>query len=741
MADLPFTPITLHNDAPVERASSETDLLNLTPLAKEVAAIAVGTAGPFTMAVTARWGYGKTSMLGLVRDLIRQYGEKKGEAWTATHATVWFNAWQYEREEEPLVPLLLAIQEELARNVAAHENAFKEGASAVLENVKKLPGALLDVAAGVKLKGKVGTAFWLELLTGIKGGIDVELDAGKIREAWRERFAAAEETGLPETTFIKAMREFDAISKGLTQATEDEVPADRPKIVVFVDDLDRCHPDAALRLLDGIKLVLNQPGFVFVLALDKTILEEFLVRRYELEYGASNPGEVGRRYVDKIIQLEIPLPPQAGRFAGSREEERKASEFRGKGYLERIAFGTLEADCALAVADTVRPCAFLSPRDVARLLLRLRLDLALYDAVGETIEGFTRAEIAVAATLMRLVEGAFDGAHRSDFLDLVADGPLGERLWKALVRNFAPDPEEISDAPIGPEHRPTLTEAVFAAVRAPRGLTDALRANGERWLNSVALRRRLLEFLAFDSMEVLPDTDQSRLVQDAVRRALNLREGEPLPQVWSGVLELSFDQNLDDEGLRLIGDCTDLTSLSLRDTGVTDLAPLAGLAGLTTLSLWEMPVTVLSTLAGLAGLATLSLAGTPVTDLAPLADFKELTTLSVMNTSVTDLKPLAGLKALTTLSLWSTRVTDLAPLSDLAGLTTLDLSNTPVTDLAPLSGLAGLTTLHLWGTPVTNLNPLAGLAGLATLSLGGTPVTEEEKARLRKALPNLRIVG
>ena len=62
MDGLPFKPISLHNDAPVDPERGEVDLLNLTPLAKEVAAIAVGTPGPFTMAVTARWGYGKTSM-------------------------------------------------------------------------------------------------------------------------------------------------------------------------------------------------------------------------------------------------------------------------------------------------------------------------------------------------------------------------------------------------------------------------------------------------------------------------------------------------------------------------------------------------------------------------------------------------------------------------------------------------------------------------------------------------------
>jgi predicted KAP-like P-loop ATPase len=39
------------------------------------------------------------------------------------------------------------------------------------------------------------------------------------------------------------------------------------KIVIFVDDLDRCLPDNALDVIESMKLFFDLPGFVFVVGL------------------------------------------------------------------------------------------------------------------------------------------------------------------------------------------------------------------------------------------------------------------------------------------------------------------------------------------------------------------------------------------------------------------------------------------------------------------------------------------
>ena len=40
------------------------------------------------------------------------------------------------------------------------------------------------------------------------------------------------------------------------------------RIVALIDDLDRCSPQNVMAVLESINLVMDVPGFVFVLALD-----------------------------------------------------------------------------------------------------------------------------------------------------------------------------------------------------------------------------------------------------------------------------------------------------------------------------------------------------------------------------------------------------------------------------------------------------------------------------------------
>ena len=77
----------------------------------------------------------------------------------------------------------------------------------------------------------------------------------------------------------------------------------RPRrLVVFVDDLDRCLPEKAIQVLEAIKLFLDVPGCIFVLGLDREAIEDAVQKRYK--------GEVkAREYLEKIIQLPFILPP------------------------------------------------------------------------------------------------------------------------------------------------------------------------------------------------------------------------------------------------------------------------------------------------------------------------------------------------------------------------------------------------------------------------------------------------
>jgi len=71
----------------------------------------------------------------------------------------------------------------------------------------------------------------------------------------------------------------------------------------FIDDLDRCMPDEALKLLEALKLYLNIEGCIYFLGVDGHALEQSVKRRYEhLDLKETD-------YLDKIVQLPFIIPP------------------------------------------------------------------------------------------------------------------------------------------------------------------------------------------------------------------------------------------------------------------------------------------------------------------------------------------------------------------------------------------------------------------------------------------------
>jgi predicted nucleic acid-binding protein len=141
------------------------------------------------------------------------------------------------------------------------------------------------------------------------------------------------------------------------------------------------------------------------------------------------------------------------------------------------------------------------------------------------------------------------------------------------------------------------------------------------------------------------------------------------------------------------------------------------------------------------------LADSDLTQLVGLA--ADLRELYLQSPGITDagLAHLRGLAKLTTLYLGGSSVTDagLVHLRGLVGLRTLNLARTAITDagLAHLRELNGLRKLVLWGTGVTDtgLSYLRTLAGLRELDLERTQVSEAGVEDLRRALPEVEIVG
>ena len=78
------------------------------------------------------------------------------------------------------------------------------------------------------------------------------------------------------------------------------------KLVVFIDDLDRCLPENAITVLESLKLFLDKAPCVFVLGTDREAMAEAIRTTYE---GAEL---LGRDYLDKIVQVPFAVPVPHG---------------------------------------------------------------------------------------------------------------------------------------------------------------------------------------------------------------------------------------------------------------------------------------------------------------------------------------------------------------------------------------------------------------------------------------------
>ena len=73
------------------------------------------------------------------------------------------------------------------------------------------------------------------------------------------------------------------------------------RVVIFIDDLDRCLPEKALEVLEAIKTFLDAEGCIFVLGIDTRGISDILQKKYK--------DLSAYEYIEKIIQLSFQLPP------------------------------------------------------------------------------------------------------------------------------------------------------------------------------------------------------------------------------------------------------------------------------------------------------------------------------------------------------------------------------------------------------------------------------------------------
>ena len=163
---------------------------------------------------------------------------------------------------------------------------------------------------------------------------------------------------------------------------------------------------------------------------------------------------------------------------------------------------------------------------------------------------------------------------------------------------------------------------------------------------------------------------------------------------------------------------TNLASLYLAGSAVTNWNPLLSLTQLQTLDIGYCNFRDLSPLQGLTNLTSLTVDGDPVANLAQLAGLPNLLSLSAQNCYPSNLAGIGTLVHLQSLFLGSDGLRDPTLLAALTNLTYLDLQDNPLASTAGLARFWRLQNLNLGQCSLNSVNGLNSLTNLQSLSLG-----------------------
>lgn len=301
-----------------------------------------GVPARYTVGIYGAWGVGKSSILNALAN----------ELETDEQPVAIFDAWRYARDPNVLVPLLHEIEDALATKKHLFWKSVGRGIRAITAGAG-LPTPIPGVSVADFSNAVAGAA-----------------------QAWRE----PTERRRAEVPHYRLKE----IGGELTDA--------KRRIIVLIDDLDRCPPGTIVGILEAIHVLTDVQGFVFVMALDYEVLIDAINDQY--------PSVNAPEFIEKIIQIPFSIP-EAERSAVVIDDV--VADWEGVLELNEREAETFTTIVHLALRT--------NPRQVKRLVNSMLVAQHIMgDAYGE--QGDKSSLLAVIGLQLRWPE-AFKATYRA----------------------------------------------------------------------------------------------------------------------------------------------------------------------------------------------------------------------------------------------------------------------------------------------------------------------------------------
>lgn len=297
---------------------------------------------PITIGIYGRWGSGKSFLMGKIRDAIKkprakwrwydargilqQFGAKKTEI---NIQVVEFNAWVYSGSEHLWASLVTHLYRDIEKSFGLRAHIMRLGKaikksfpSAIgIFSFYAVLGFLLSLVLNFNNTTTSAEALRLAINT-VAGSIIGGSALASLPVLWKALREFSDNLLLSRAHKLQSLAARPDFSSqiGIMADIKDEIKFIREllnkgkdgkptRLVLFIDDLDRCEHRKAIEVLQAIMLLLaDEDGspFVIVLGLDARVI----VRAIEEHYGKVlvKAGINGYEYLDKIIQLPFVIP-------------------------------------------------------------------------------------------------------------------------------------------------------------------------------------------------------------------------------------------------------------------------------------------------------------------------------------------------------------------------------------------------------------------------------------------------
>jgi photosystem II stability/assembly factor-like uncharacterized protein len=375
----------LSPDVPI--TSPQEDQLGYSRIADGLAAFMSNpaTAPPFSIAITGPWGKGKSSIMSLLR--------RRLDEWH--FPIVWFNAWHHQKSEQILASLFAHIREQallpwytkqgLGFRMRLIADRWRDGLPLL-----GLCGLLVFFGAWY-FTDQASLAALAEALK--EGAVDTQGDSKQTglmsASSWTAAIAAGGVLGfvLIARNFMGIVTAFGVTPKMLLSATAALRPGSLAsaaaaryqfakdfgevcnaygirRLVVFVDDIDRCDPAVVPEVLELINFLMSSGRCFVVMGAEKSWVCGAVANAYKDlaeqvakengQHTADAQGEFAERYLEKLFNLEVPVTASGDNVIKAMlANDRPTEESRQSIVRTLAALGKRLAPAVLSVAVIV----------------------------------------------------------------------------------------------------------------------------------------------------------------------------------------------------------------------------------------------------------------------------------------------------------------------------------------------------------------------------------------------------